>query len=107
MSVTASRARPGSPSSTVCRAVGCNALILPFALFCDRCWRVMPSDLKRLIEKHHRPNRRPSQVLEKWIAQAMAELLEFKTSGHFRPRPQLFDWDDTPPAPVEKDEPLF
>jgi hypothetical protein len=90
-----------------CHAVGCRALILPYALFCDECWRKCPSDLKRLIEKHHRPRRRPSKVLERWIAQAVKELLFLKRQGHYRPRDGSFQWDDDAPATTERQESLL
>lgn len=90
-----------------CAAVGCRALILPYALFCDECWLKTPSDLKRLIEKHHNPKRRPSKILERWIAQAVKELLYLKTEGHHRPRDGAFEWDDTPAALVEEQESLL
>lgn len=85
-----------------CAAVGCQALILPYALFCDRCWLLVPSDIKRIIEKHHRPGRRPSQPLERALTQALAELLEFKTTGHYTPRAGAFMWDDAPAAITEQ-----
>ena len=92
-------------ASTECRAIGCRALLLPYGLFCERCWALVPSDLKRLIEKHHRPRHKPSRTLEKWIAQAMTEVLYIKTEGHPRPQTRTFEWDDPPPA-TPASEPL-
>lgn len=106
----ASSAGHGTPAhqrAGECLAVGCHARLLPFALFCDRCWPLVPSDLKRCIEKHHRPRKAPSKVLNKWLQMAMDELLELKTTGHHRPRNREFMWDDEPPAPVGVDVPLF
>jgi hypothetical protein len=81
-----------------CLAVGCRALLLPFGLFCDQHWPMVPSDLARLIGKHHRPGRRPSKVLQWWLSQAVTEVLYVQTEGHARPSPGSFEWDDTPPA---------
>lgn len=90
-----------------CRAVGCQAWMLPWGLFCDRHWVLVPGDLKKLIEKHHRNRRRPSQVCQRFIDMAVKELLEFQTAGHFRPRDGEFEWDDAPPAPAGVDGELF
>lgn len=90
-----------------CSAIGCRALVLPYVLFCDRCWLLVPSDLKRIVGKHHRPGKKPSAALERVLTQVLAELLEFKTTGHFKPRDGSFMWDDDPPAPVGVDVPLF
>lgn len=97
----------GAPAPHTCAAVWCKALILPYALFCDECWRKCPSDLKRLIGKHHRPGKKPSQVLTKWVAQAVAELLYLKTEGHHIPRDGSFMWDDEPAAATAPSGDLF
>lgn len=89
-----------------CRAIGCRALLLPFAVFCPRCWSLVPIDIRKLLEKHLRPRKRPSLVCQKWIDMAVAELLEFKTTGHYTPRSGTFMWDDEPPAPPEVEEKL-
>lgn len=94
-------------AGTNCRAIGCRALLLPYGLFCDRCWPIVPSDLRRLIEKHHRPRHRPSKILEKWIDQAVREVLYFKTEGHHPPRASSFEWDDESPAAVDESKPLL
>lgn len=44
-----------------CTAVGCSQRVFGYALFCPECWRQISSDLQRLIEKHHRPGRKPSK----------------------------------------------
>lgn len=91
-----------------CHAIGCRALTLPFALFCDRCWLALPSDLKRIVEKHHRPNqRRPSKVLERALAMAVAELLVIQTTGRPTPRDRPFEWDDDAPASTETEPALL
>lgn len=82
-----------------CSAIGCQALVLPFALFCDRCWPLVESDLARLIGKHHRPNKRPSKVLERYMALAVKELLYLRTEGHRRPRDAEFEWTEDEPTP--------
>lgn len=89
-----------------CRAAGCFARVFPFALFCDRCWRAIPADIKRLIDKHHRPGKRASRKLEVGIEWAIADLLELKTTGRHIPTSRDFMWDDEPPALVGVDVPL-
>lgn len=96
-----------SSALSECRATACHARVLPYVLFCDRCWPAIPADIKRLIEKHHRPRKRASQLLEKFIAMAVADLLELRTTGRHIPTPAEFMWDDEPQAPVGVDEPLF
>lgn len=89
---------------TNCRAIGCRALLLPMGLFCDRHWAMVPSDLQRLIGKHHKGTRRPSRILERWLELAVKEVLYVQTEGHPRPTSASFEWDDAPPAAVD-DEP--
>jgi hypothetical protein len=90
-----------------CSAIGCQSRVFGFALFCSDCWSKCPSNLKRLIEKHHKPQRRPSKILTKWIDQARSELLYLKTSGHHRPRDGSFMWDEEPTPPAEVDGDLL
>lgn len=86
-----------------CRAIGCRAQLLPWGLFCDRHWYLIESDVRRLIEKHHRNRRRPSKICQAFIDQAVAELLELQTTGQRRPRDQAFMWSDDEPAPAPDD----
>lgn len=91
-----------------CEVIGCRALILPYALFCDRCWPLIESDTRRIIEKHHRPNaRRLNAVTMRAVEQATREILYFRTNGHPVPRDRPFEWDDAPPAPAEEQLPLL
>lgn len=106
-SASASASAAAARRKGECSAIGCHALVLPYVLFCDRCWPLVPSDLKRIVEKHHRPGKKPSQVLERALTQVLAELLEYKTTGHFKPRDGSFMWDDEPSAPAGVDQPLF
>lgn len=106
-SSSAGHGTPAHQRKGECLAIGCHALLLPYALFCVECWQKCPSDLKRCIEKHHRPRKPPSKVLSKWLQMAMDELLELKMTGHYRPRDGEFMWDDEPQAPIGVDEPLF
>lgn len=64
---------------------------------------MVPSDLKTLIAKHHRPGKRPSKVLEKWIKRAVAEVLSLQTDGHSL-RTGSFQWDDAAPVPPLDEE---
>ncbi len=90
-----------------CAAIGCFERVFGYALFCPECWRKCPSDLRKLIEKHHRPGKRESKVLMKWIQQAIEELLFLRTEGHYSPRATSFMWDDAPAAASETSDALF
>lgn len=91
-----------------CEAIDCRSIILPFALFCDRCWPLVPSDVKRIIERHHRPsNKHRSGVLQRALDQAVQELLSLKTQGHYLPRNGAFEWDDAPAALNEEQPSLI
>lgn len=92
--------------NTRCRALGCRATLLPWGLFCDRHWHLVPLDLQRLIQKTHKNRNRPSKQCQFFIDQAVAELLEFATSGKYRPRDGSFEWSDEPPAKTETEEKL-
>lgn len=89
-----------------CRAIGCRQQLLPWGLFCDRHWHLIPTDIRKFIEKHHRNRQRPSKKCQYWIDQAVVELLELATTGKYRPRDGSFEWTDEPPAPAPETEKL-
>jgi hypothetical protein len=90
-----------------CTAVGCSQRVFGYALFCPECWRQISSDLQRLIEKHHRPGRRPSKVLLQWMQSAIDELMYIRLNGRRPPAPQTFMWDNAPAAPAPLETPLL
>jgi hypothetical protein len=76
-------------SAQYCRAIGCRAALLDSELFCDRHWRMVPSDVQRLVLAARNPGRekagRLTKRCEHWVLRAVDEILWVQTQGHRRP----------------------
>lgn len=75
-----------------CNAVGCRALILPTAVFCERHDRLLQSDVRTILGRQFRPGRKQSAVFNVTLERARSEILYAQTEGHKVPREADFDW---------------
>lgn len=53
---------------------------------------MLPSDLRRILERHDRPAGRRTHVFELTLERAQAEILYYQTNGHHIPRDVEFEW---------------
>lgn len=75
-----------------CNAIGCRALILPREVFCERHLVMLQSDIRKLVEKHYRPGKKPSALFREFLDRARVEILYYQTEGHRVPREADFEW---------------
>lgn len=77
-----------------CRSVGCGAAILPTQCFCEKHMNMLPTDVRRLIERSFRSSGKPSARFLSALEHARREIMTYVLTGHRVPRDTDFEWDD-------------
>jgi len=89
------------PAQFLCVITGCGAAVSRLTIedvFCHRYWTLVPSDIKRILERRYRPNKLHAKHWTKRftraVDQAINEVLQISLSGHRIPKPQDFMFDE-------------